>query len=523
MNKRFHKAVFGRIWLMFIGFLIPASLCAQGGDWYNLDLEADGVAGVSVNKALKLIEEAGTLAPVIVAVIDDGVDTSHPDFKDRIWQNRDENAEDGVDTDGNGYVADINGWNFLGNPSGDNIVNENLELTRMLREMAPVYADKKEGDFRGQQRKAYREFVAMQSRYDYEVAEIQEDFSYFAQLTAMYSGALAFARERIGREDITINELMDFQSESEDDRKVIQFLIKAEAEGLKDYIEEGAAYFEGALNYHYNFDYAPRNLVNEADSVAYGNHMVWAENPTHGTHVAGIIAAIRGNEIGVDGIAPNAIILPVRAVPNGDERDKDIALAIRYAVDQGAKVINMSFGKSYSPHEGLVREAMMYARSKDVLLVHAAGNDASDNDRNVNYPDGTMGKRKSLDNWITVAASGPTPGPDLLADFSNYGRKKVDIMAPGVDIESLAPGGTVAVNSGTSMAAPVVSGVAALIRGLDPSLSAKEVKQILIRTSTPYPGMSVGLDEDAVLLKKIMRNPGIVSAEAAVRYTLDHK
>lgn len=496
---------------------------AQGNDWYNLDYSTDSVAGISVNRALAWLDGKVELSPVIVAVIDDGVDINHPDFAGRIWVNQAEKPGDGIDNDGNGYVDDVHGWNYLGNPDGENIEHENLEITRILRDMAPRFEGKSRDEFKGNDRKAFDTYTSLRTIYDEEVNEIQEQFTQYSQLTAMYSGALAYARERIGREDITINQLLEFETSSDDEKQVFDFLLMAEKSGMKNYIEQGADYFDGAINYHYNFDFQPRSIVNVDASTAYGNNMVDAANPDHGTHVAGIIAALRGNNLGVDGIAPNAVIMPLRAVPAGDERDEDIAKAIRYAVDNGARIINMSFGKGFSPNEPLVHEAMRYAESKDVLLIHAAGNDASNNDRVSNFPDGTMGKRKSMSNWITVGASGPNPEEDLLAEFSNYGKKKVDVLAPGVDINSLKPGEATAVNSGTSMAAPVVSGLAALILGIDPSLSAKEVKAIILRTATPYPNAPVTGEEKEVDLKKVIRNPAVVNAYEAVKYTAEGK
>lgn len=486
-------------------------------DWFNLDFETDSIRGVSVNKALKYLHENDIeLAPVIVAVIDDGVDISHPDFNGRIFINVNE-KEDGTDSDGNTYADDVHGWNFLGNAEGENIEFETLEITRLIRKDSERFEGKTEADLKGKEKKEFRAYRALKEEYDEAVKEAEAGFSEFSQFAAMYAGATSYAQELLGREELTVNMLLEHEPADEGEKQVIDFLLMAERENLRDHLEEGSEYFDMVLNYHYNTEYNPREILN--DSVpGYGNPTVWAANPDHGTHVAGIIAAVRGNDFGIDGVAPNAVILPVRAVPGGDERDEDVAAAIRYAVDMGAKVINMSFGKAYSPKEELVREAIRYAAEHDVLLVHAAGNDASNNDELTNYPDGTFGKRKPLKNWITVAASGPYDGLDLLADFSNYGKKKVDVLAPGVDIRSLKPEGGTAVNSGTSMAAPVVSGVAALVRGMNPELSAEDVKKILTRSARPFPKMIVTAGEEEVKLKKAVRTPGVVSAYDAVKY-----
>ncbi len=501
-------------------FCVISSGALGQSDWFNLDFETDSVRGVSVNKALKFLDDHEIqLAPVVVAVIDDGVDIEHPDFEGRIFINVDE-KEDGTDSDGNTFVDDIHGWNFLGNSEGENIEFETLEITRLVRRDLERFEGKAESDFRGKEKKEFRAYMALKEEYDASVKEAEESFSEFSQFAAMYAGAMSHAQELLGRKELTAEMLLAHDPTDEGERQVIDFLLMAERENLRGHLEEGSEYFDMVLNYHYNMDYKPRDILDDT-APGYGNPMVWAANPDHGTHVAGIIAAVRGNDIGIDGVAPNAVILPIRAVPGGDERDNDVAAAIRYATDMGAKVINMSFGKPYSPEEASVREAVRYAADNDVLLVHAAGNDATNNDQVPNYPDGTFGKRKPLKNWITVAASGPADGPELLAEFSNFGKKKVDILAPGVDIRSLKPEGKTAVNSGTSMAAPVVSGVAALIRGMNPELSAEEVKKILMRTAQPLPKMIVSAGEEELPLKKAVRTPGVVSAADAVKYTAE--
>ncbi len=494
---------------------------AQRGDWYNLSPSEDGIPGASVNKALTLIKGDVILRPVLVAVIDDGVDIKHPDFEGRIWINPGEVANDGIDNDKNGFIDDIHGWNFLGNAQGEVIKQENLEVTRQLRNLKTRFDDVDPSSLRGADKKAYREYQNLQQRYDELTSDLEDEFAQFSQITALYSGALAFAKERTGSTDLTMQQIMEHQTQDDDERQVFEFLVMAELQGVRRMIEEGSTYFDSALNYHYNLEYDPRHLVNTQIGKGYGNNLVDAANPDHGTHVAGIIAAIRGNGMGVDGIAPNAIIIPVRAVPDGDERDEDIAAAIRYAVDAGAKVINMSFGKELSPDKALVKAAALYALEKDVLLVHAAGNDFSNNDKEPNYPDGTMGKRKSLNNWITVGAINQNPEEGLLAEFSNYGKRKVDILAPGVDILSLEPGGGVVEQSGTSMAAPVVAGVAALIRGVNPALSAKEVKDILIKSAQSHADAPVYFEDGKSLpLKKVVRNPAVVDAHAALKMAL---
>ncbi len=506
--------------LFFPFFIFSQSQFQLDEAWFNLNYSDDGVMGISANRAY---QELGgkILSPVIVAVIDDGVDVVHPDLDGKIWVNAGEIPGNGLDDDANGYIDDVNGWNFLGNPSGENVKNETLELTRIYKEYKEKFQDKSAENVDKSDRKEYAKYIEYKELYEANLADIQEEFAQFAQLSAMYSGAFAYMTERIGRNDFGLNELMNYAPEDKDEQQVVNFLLLAETENLKAYLEEGSDYFEKNLEFSYNLDFNPRTKVNEAEAkasnIGYGNPMVYAENPDHGTHVAGIIAAVRSNGIGMDGVATNALIMPIRVVPNGDERDEDVALGIRYAADNGAKVINMSFGKGFSPNIQLVYDAIEYAAGKGVLMIHAAGNDSEDNDRLSNFPDGTLGRRKSMSNWITVGASDQKPDTSLVADFSNYGRKKVDVLAPGVDIFSLFPGGGTQANSGTSMAAPVVSGLAALIWGAYPNLTAAEVKRAITTGIQEYPKLLVHTIDGELHLKKLIRNPGVVSATGALQ------
>lgn len=253
----------------------------------------------------------------------------------------------------------------------------------------------------------------------------------------------------------------------------------------------------------------------------YGNSNVQVNGKSalHGTHVAGIIGAERNNGVGMDGVADNVRLLSVRAVPDGDEHDKDIALGIRYAVDRGAKVINMSFGKGYSPEKKWVDKAVRYAEKKGVLLVQAAGNDKTNIDVKPSYPTAIYTNGKKASNWITVGASGDTHIGGIATPFTNYGKEMVDVFAPGIQIYSTAPGGDKYANlAGTSMAAPVVSGLAALIMSYYPELNYKEVKYV-IETSAVAPAEQLktpGTGE-IVLLSDISRTGGIVNAYEAVK------
>ena len=253
----------------------------------------------------------------------------------------------------------------------------------------------------------------------------------------------------------------------------------------------------------------------------YGNGNVKGpdvEDALHGTHVAGIIAQLRGNGIGGDGVvAKNVEIMAVRAVPNGDEFDKDIALAIRYAVDNGAKVINGSFGKDYSPHKEWVWDAIKYAESKDVLIVHAAGNDSKDVDVEPNFPTDEVNGKEIADNLITIGALNTATGSKMVADFSNYGQKNVDVFAPGVKIYATIPNNKYKYEQGTSMASPNAAGVAALIRSYYPSLTASQVKHILMDSGVAIPGnVAVGEEKVQIPFSNTCVSGKIVNAYNAI-------
>jgi subtilisin family serine protease len=289
-------------------------------------------------------------------------------------------------------------------------------------------------------------------------------------------------------------------------------------------MEQGYEYFTTALDYGYNQDFDPREIIgDDIDNPyqkIYGNNDVKGSFAFHGTHVAGIIGASRKNGIGVDGIADNVRIMVVRAVPNGDERDKDVANAIIYAVDNGAQIINMSFGKRFSPDKGVVDKAVKYAESKGVLLIHAAGNSAHNNDEIIHYPSKTIDSTgESLNNWLEVGAVSWKAGEDLAATFSNYGKHSVDLFAPGVDILSSAPDQEYKEASGTSMAAPVTTGVAAMIMSYFPGLSAEEVRNILIKSTVDYSKQKVHIPgkEEETKFGELSQSGGVVNAYQAVK------
>jgi len=489
--------------LIAASFFAAASLFAQdepAKNWFLQSPTKDNVQGVSIEETYSTILKGQTNKTVIVAVIDSGVDFDHEDLKDVMWVNEDEIAGDGIDNDNNGYVDDIHGWNFIGGKDGRNVDADNLEVARVYKHLKAKYDGKSESDIKGKKAKA--EFA----RYMRAKEDIDKNVSEKSENLELYSGLLdviAKLRKAIGKDDFTVEELNEFKTEDAELQRGILVLNNimsrnpnlAEAE---ESLQGAVDYFQNSLKYNYNPDYDPRTDIvkdNYANSYekGYGNNIYDGPDASHGTHVAGIIAATRGNDIGMDGVADNVKIMTVRAVPNGDERDKDVANAIIYAVDNGAEIINMSFGKGFSWDKAAVDKAVKYALKKDVLLVHAAGNSSQDNDTTDNFPNDGFDKKglfgpKSAKNWMEIGALDWKGGEKSPASFSNYGKGNVDVFAPGVDIYSTTPDDNYDSYQGTSMAAPVVAGVAAVLRSYYPDLTATQVKEIIMESVDPIAG-----------------------------------
>ncbi|GLB48192.1 S8 family peptidase [Neptunitalea lumnitzerae] len=456
-------------------------------NWMHLDLVTDTIPGMSVDKAYELLKD---LKPtkVIVGVVDSGVDIEHEDLKNVVWTNEDEIPGNGIDDDKNGFIDDVHGWNFLGD-----IVNENLEMTRIV----------KAGDDGSAQYKAAKKAFDA----DYENAVNSKER--YEGLLAAVKNAHAIISEKLGKEDYTKEEVMAVEDEAPEVKQSVNILgqMFAYSDNIPDLIEDvkgGVDHYADQLEYNLNVDFDARQILGDnPDDIAdnkYGNNNVVGPEPDealHGTHVAGIIAAERNNGIGMNGVASNVEIMAVRAVPNGDEYDKDIALGIRYAVDNGAKVINTSFGKAFSPHAEWVYDAIKYAGEHDVLIVNAAGNDTYNLDEVTVYPQDAIGTGPEMsDNFITIGALNYEYGPELVAVFSNYGKSNVDVFSPGVKIYATIPGNKYKYLQGTSMASPASAGVAALVRSYFPKLTAAQVKQILMQSGLA-PNMKVYIGGDA--------------------------
>ncbi len=499
------------------------TLPSAPANWFNLDREADRVTGVSTEKAYQLLQNK-TSRPVVVAVIDGGVDTKHEDLQEKLWVNARETPGNGIDDDKNGYVDDINGWNFIGGKDGQNVNYDTYELTRRYVSLRERFEGKK---IRKKDKEEFKQYGKLKEQFETKVAELKQQASGYTGFANAYTMASDYLKSYLGKDTLTAADIKAIRATDEKVSRAKSILEYAMDNGINEKeLKEAQEYFDRSLNYGYNTDFNPRNIVGDDPKnlreKGYGNNDVAGPDARHGTHVAGIIAANRDNDLGMRGVAGNVQIMAIRAVPNGDERDKDVANAIRYAADNGAQIINMSFGKDYSPNKELVDEAVRYAASKGVLLVHAAGNDSKDIDTENNFPTRQyLNGGSETGHWLEIGASSWGSGESFVGKFSNYGKATVDVFAPGVDVYSTTPGSKYESLSGTSMAAPVTSGVAALLMSYYPQLTAAQVKEILLKSSVKFSGEQVnkpGSEKgETIPFEKLSMTGGVVNAWEAVK------
>jgi len=504
--------------------------------WHLLDREKDGVLGISLGRAYEtVLKDRKAARTVVVAVIDSGIDSVHEDLKPVLWRNAGEIPGNGIDDDRNGYIDDVHGWNFLGAKDGRNVNKDSYEAARVYYKLKTKYGNGQISatSLNATERHEYNTYQKAKERIESQAKEASMYVLFLGNIVDKLPAADSILRGAIGKDVFTGNELSKLKPETPEIGKAKGTLLglfqqTQQMESTnKNLIREITTFLEGERGKVEAARQAPRDYRGEVvgdnyDDIndrGYGNNDLMASDPSHGTHVAGIIGAVRDNNKGVQGVAEQVRIMTLRAVPDGDEHDKDIANAIRYAVDNGAWVVNMSFGKSFSPQKKWVDDAVRYAESKGVLLVHAAGNDAKNIDVEDNFPNPKFDNDSTrvATNWITVGASGPK-GDMIAADFSNYGRA-VDVFAPGVEIYSTLPGGDQYGNQqGTSMASPVVAGLAALILSHYPTLSAPQVKDVIERTVTPVKEEVVMPGSEAkISFQELCRTGGIVNAYEALK------
>lgn len=535
------KKLIAPLFILALGFQVFAQEAVDQAEqekrnWFHQDFSKTGIYGVGTDAALEFLNSKGMKPKtVVVGILDSGVEIDHEDLKDYIWTNPKEKAGNGKDDDKNGYVDDIHGWDFCTDASGKDYNEDSYEATRVTAKYNPVFnSGNKKADLENIKKMPMEYQIYLKARkkwaekyYDAKNnnesvdGEMQNVLSFLEDLKV-------YAKDGKLTGDY-MKSLSEATPEDAQKKQKIQFILDNNPEfaglTMTEIIEKAKEEFEGSkkdfasdLQYAFNLDYNPAK--GKFDKKGYGNNEVEGPDAFHGTHVSGIIAAARGNNKGMDGVAGGVVqIMSVRTVPDGDERDEDVANAIRYAADNGAKILNMSFGKPFSPDRQLVYDAIRYADSKGVLMFHAAGNDNKDLDYETNYPSNFMDNdmQSIAKNWITVGASTRDP-QNLKASFSNFGTAKVDLYAPGTEIYSTIPDQKYRYAQGTSMASPVAAGCAALLWAYFPDLTSQQVKEILFETVNVSDSVvKTGEENDQRKFSNLSVTGGVIDVNKAVR------
>ncbi len=501
------------------------SLAEAARDWHHSAPDRSSTPGLSTRQAYQTyLDDQAPRDTIVVAIIDSGIDVGHEDLSAQRWTNDDEVPGNGTDDDNNGYVDDVHGWNFIGGPDGTNVNEDTYELTRLYVKLRERFAGVDTSDLAPEAQEDFQRYQKLKEKLQQKRQEAQQRLKKVAQMRDGIDMSERLLKQHLGTDTIT-QEALD--SLSTTDENVLQarnflssiFQQNLTPEDVRDYHD----HLQRQVEYNYNPDFNPRSIVGDdySDKTErqYGNNDVTGPDAAHGTHVAGIMAATRNNDLGIDGIARGIQVMSVRAVPNGDERDKDVANAIHYAVNNGADVINMSFGKAYSPYKSVVDDAVQRADSAGVLMVHAAGNDGANVDSTDNYPTPQYEDGGEAQLWIEVGASSWKGGKHLAAPFSNYGSETVDVFAPGHSIFSTAPQNGYDRSDGTSMAAPMVSGLAALLMAHYPQLTPEEVHTIILESATTYEDQEVVRPGNSGLVRfgTLSKTGAIVNARAALQ------
>lgn len=498
-------------------------------NWYNLRPSDNKNQGASVTQSYNdLLKNKTPGKKIIVAVIDGGVDITHPELQGKIWINSDEIPGNGVDDDKNGFVDDINGWNFIGNSKGENILYENMEYVRIFRTLNPKFEKVLSiNDVKSSDQDSYKLYLKCKTKLLEELDKYTTRKKNLDEFEFRLKANEAVIKDLLKKENLTQEDLESVRSNSPQVIEAKDYLLNLYKKGftyksLASMKDRTNTY----LDYYLNLKFEARKLVadnpDDITDTHYGNNDVNGPRAFHGTFVSGIIAANRNNGMGIDGIADNAEIMVLRVVPDGDERDKDVALAIRYAVDNGANIINMSFGKYFATGKSFVDQAIKYADEHNVLMIHAAGNEADNLDLVEHYPTNLLDNGYLAKNWITIGASTDVLDKNFCAVFSNYGQKNVDLFAPGVNIISIYPDNSYEMGDGTSYSSPVVAGVAALVWSYYPELTSLELKEVLTNSTIRYPKKKVYFPnitsdkKSKVKFSELSARGGIISAYDAL-------
>ncbi len=528
-----------------------AARTVQPTQWHHLDPVADKTIGISTDRAYELLKlvpahrlpaPAQPRKPIIVAVIDGGVDSNHEDLKSVVWTNPKEIAGNGKDDDGNGYIDDLNGWNFLGQKDGHTLEFLQKEETRLYARLQPLYGVKADSAsdrplLTPTQQRELALWNVVKPYFESRQTNYKQLYALDSPVLATDSTTIARMKQAFGVSRIdtallhhppTKDTTLVKQARAFYEGMILRGYANEDLDGYQRGHQQFNTRLKNRVNYAYNLQYNPLTIDAKPTDLTerdYGNADAiggYTEAGTwHGTHVAGIIAADRTNALGMKGVADRVQIMSLAAIPDGDERDKDVANAIRYAVDNGAQIINMSFGKYFSPDQVVVDEAIRYADRKGVLLVHVAGNDQVDLDSARMYPTPAFLNGQQAPNLITVGASDRRNDSTLVAGFSNYGGRTVDVFAPGVQIQSTTPKNEYGPGSGTSMATPVVVGIATVLKTYFPNLSPADLKRIILKSAVVYhtpvykPGTKQKVD-----FATLSKTGGIVNLYEAVKLAM---
>ena len=518
----------------YAGFATIAAQTATPNDkdqktWYHKDYATTKVYGVNTENAYKFLESKG-LKPktVVVGVLDSGVEVDHPGLAKNMWKNPNEVPNNGKDDDGNGYVDDIFGWNFLGGKNAD-IDVDNMEVTRVVKKYQSVFEGPDSAKNKENQAKMPEEF-AMYMKSKEVFTKKSQEAKQNVQLYTMIKNAIPDMVKLLGNKTLTKENLATIKPSNQQEAMAMQVLAQVSndpqvvgksAAEVKTYMDaqmkEALDYFTPQAEKGYNLDFDPRKEIvgdnyDDYSEKNYGNNHYEGPDAKHGTHVAGIIAGLPNGSEPQYGVASRvAKIMTVRAVPDGDERDKDVANAIRYAVDNGAKILNMSFGKPVSPGKNVVWDAFKYAESKGVLLVKAAGNENEDIAEHQYFPTNyksTTDEKPFVNNMIVVG-SNTNDANALKSSFSNYNKKMVDVFAPGSEIYSTVPDGKYEYLQGTSMASPVVAGASAVLLAYMPNLKPEQIIESLVNTTNASTNNG---------FENLSRSAGVIDVAKAAEY-----
>jgi len=529
-NLRFNIIIL--VSLFNLGFVSCCKLLAQTVEhthektmppenWFNLDEEIDGIPGISTERAYKELLKNRKSKKIIVAILDDGIDIHHEDLQGKIWRNTNEIEGNGIDDDQNGYIDDINGWNFLGGQDGKSVVYDNSVLTRIV---ASYESDIELYGIKSLSHEEIQEFEELKAILENQIKTIKVARNGLIEKRNKLIKSEKILSSYFETEDYSFSDIQNINSKIDSVNDAIIIVLAFKNKNLsQEVLTEKIELADFFINYYYNKEFDPRYIIgddyNNKTERYYGNNDVVGPDASHGTQVAGIIGANRYNKIGIKGIADNVELMAIRMSCFGDERDKDIANSIYYAVDNGAQIINMSFEKQYSPDKIYVDRAVKYAEQNNVLIIHCSGNNSLNIDNEKVYPCREYNDEKAkCKTWIEVGASSWQKGQNLAADFTNYGSLNVDLFAPGVDILTTSINQNYIIDSGTSFSAPVVVGVAALVWSYYPELNIDQLLSILHKSAEPKLLLvnKPGETDQLIPFKTLSKTGGIINVYKAI-------